>query len=95
MWRKENGRRISRKTAATLTILQEIRHWLDVFIRRFFGMSQFKRSALPNGPKVVAGGSLSPRSDWRAPSDGNAQAWLDDLSENVPMASSFVPAKKI
>ncbi len=67
--------------------LQEIRHWLDVFIRRFFGMSQFKRSALPNGPKVVAGGSLSPRGDWRAPSDGNAQAWLDDLAENLPMAS--------
>jgi NAD+ synthase (glutamine-hydrolysing) len=65
--------------------LQEIRHWLEVFIRRFFSMSQFKRSALPNGPKVVAGGSLSPRSDWRAPSDGNAQAWLDDLAKNVPM----------
>jgi NAD+ synthase (glutamine-hydrolysing) len=67
--------------------LKEIRHWLDVFIRRFFGMSQFKRSALPNGPKVVAGGSLSPRSDWRAPSDGNAKAWLDDLAQNVPSAS--------
>ena len=67
--------------------LQEIRHWLEVFIRRFFSMSQFKRSAMPNGPKVVAGGSLSPRGDWRAPSDGNAQAWLDDLSQNVPIAS--------
>jgi NAD+ synthase (glutamine-hydrolysing) len=66
--------------------LKEIRRWLEVFVRRFFGMSQFKRSALPNGPKVVAGGSLSPRSDWRAPSDGNAQAWLDDLSRNVPTA---------
>jgi NAD+ synthase (glutamine-hydrolysing) len=68
--------------------LKEIRHWLEVFVRRFFSMSQFKRSALPNGPKVVAGGSLSPRSDWRAPSDGNAQAWLDDLSQNVPMSLS-------
>jgi NAD+ synthase (glutamine-hydrolysing) len=64
--------------------LKQIRHWLEIFIRRFFSMSQFKRSALPNGPKVVAGGSLSPRSDWRAPSDGNAQAWLDDLAQNVP-----------
>jgi NAD+ synthase (glutamine-hydrolysing) len=63
--------------------LAQIRHWLGVFIRRFFGFSQFKRSALPNGPKVVAGGSLSPRSDWRAPSDGNARAWLADL-DTVP-----------
>ena len=53
--------------------------WLEVFIRRFFGFSQFKRSAMPNGPKVAAGGSLSPRGDWRAPSDGNAAAWLADL----------------
>ncbi len=64
--------------------LAAIRHWLEIFIKRFFGMSQFKRSALPNGPKVVAGGSLSPRGDWRAPSDGNARAWLDDLEKNVP-----------
>jgi NAD+ synthase (glutamine-hydrolysing) len=59
---------------------EEIRHWLDVFCRRFFGFAQFKRSALPNGPKVSAGGSLSPRGDWRAPSDGNAEAWLRDLA---------------
>jgi NAD+ synthase (glutamine-hydrolysing) len=64
--------------------LPEIRRWLEVFIRRFFGFSQFKRSAMPNGPKVVAGGSLSPRGDWRAPSDGNATAWLDELERNVP-----------
>ncbi len=64
--------------------LAEIRGWLDVFLRRFFGFSQFKRSALPNGPKVSAGGSLSPRGDWRAPSDGNAAAWLDELNRNVP-----------
>ena len=49
-----------------------IKAWLEVFLQRFFGFSQFKRSAMPNGPKVSAGGSLSPRGDWRAPSDGNA-----------------------
>ena len=64
--------------------LPEIRHWLEVFLRRFFAFSQFKRSAMPNGPKVVAGGSLSPRGDWRAPSDGNAEAWLEELRRNVP-----------
>jgi NAD+ synthase (glutamine-hydrolysing) len=60
--------------------LAEIRHWLEVFVRRFFAFAQFKRSALPNGPKVTHGGSLSPRGDWRAPSDGNAEAWLRDLA---------------
>jgi NAD+ synthase (glutamine-hydrolysing) len=64
--------------------LGDIRHWLEVFLRRFFAFSQFKRSAMPNGPKVSAGGSLSPRGDWRAPSDGNAAAWLEDLDRNVP-----------
>ncbi len=59
---------------------EAIVHWLDLFVRRFFGFSQFKRSAMPNGPKVAAGGSLSPRGDWRAPSDGNATAWLADLA---------------
>jgi len=59
--------------------LAEIRRWLEVFLRRFFQTSQFKRSALPNGPKVGSGGSLSPRGDWRAPADGNASAWLEDL----------------
>ena len=63
--------------------LTTIRMWLEVFVKRFFAFSQFKRSALPNGPKVSAGGSLSPRGDWRAPSDGNAAAWLADL-ERVP-----------
>ena len=58
-----------------------ITKWLEVFIRRFFAFSQFKRSAMPNGPKVAAGGSLSPRGDWRAPSDGNAAAWLADLEK--------------
>ena len=64
--------------------LAEIRHWMGVFISRFFGFSQFKRSALPNGPKVLAGGALSPRGDWRAPSDGNAKIWLEELRRNVP-----------
>jgi NAD+ synthase (glutamine-hydrolysing) len=66
--------------------LADIRHWLEVFLKRFFAFSQFKRSAMPNGPKVVAGGALSPRGDWRAPSDGNAAAWLEDLERNVPKA---------
>jgi NAD+ synthase (glutamine-hydrolysing) len=64
--------------------LPQIRHWLELFLRRFFAFSQFKRSAMPNGPKVSAGGSLSPRGDWRAPSDGNANAWLAELERNVP-----------
>jgi NAD+ synthase (glutamine-hydrolysing) len=64
--------------------LGEIRQWLELFLRRFFGFSQFKRSAMPNGPKVAHGGSLSPRGDWRAPSDGNAAAWLEELARNVP-----------
>lgn len=57
----------------------EIRRWLELFCRRYFAFAQFKRSALPNGPKVSAGGSLSPRGDWRAPSDSSATAWLRDL----------------
>ncbi|MFC7474363.1 NAD(+) synthase [Dankookia sp. GCM10030260] len=66
--------------------LADIRRWLEVFVQRFFGFSQFKRSAMPNGPKVAAGGSLSPRGDWRAPSDGNARIWLEELRKNVPEA---------
>ena len=63
--------------------LPEVRRWLEVFVRRFFA-SQFKRSALPNGPKVSAGGTMSPRGDWRMPSDATAAAWLRDLEEHVP-----------
>jgi NAD+ synthase (glutamine-hydrolysing) len=66
--------------------LPTIRRWMEVFLRRFFAFAQFKRSAMPNGPKVSAGGSLSPRGDWRAPSDGNARAWLAELHANVPEA---------
>ena len=61
--------------------LDTVRRWLEVFLTRFFQTSQFKRSALPNGPKVSAGGSLSPRGDWRAPSDGVARVWLEALGE--------------
>ena len=61
-----------------------IKTWLRAFLIRFFQSSQFKRSALPNGPKVVTGGSLSPRGDWRAPSDGSAAAWLGELDAKVP-----------
>jgi NAD+ synthase (glutamine-hydrolysing) len=64
--------------------LKEIRHWLAVFVQRFYSFSQFKRSALPNGPKVSHGGALSPRGDWRAPSDMSAQAWLDEIEREVP-----------
>ena len=64
--------------------LPEVKHWLGVFLRRFFS-SQFKRSALPNGPKVVGGGTMSPRGDWRMPSDATGTAWLADL-DRVPDA---------
>jgi NAD+ synthase (glutamine-hydrolysing) len=64
--------------------LPEIRRWLEVFVQRFYAFAQFKRSALPNGPKVSAGGSLSPRGDWRAPSDASARTWLDELRREVP-----------
>lgn len=64
--------------------LTTIKRWLGAFIQRFFQSSQFKRSALPNGPKVGSGGSLSPRADWRAPSDATADAWLKELRSGVP-----------
>ncbi|HXA40615.1 MAG TPA: NAD(+) synthase [Phenylobacterium sp.] len=64
--------------------LAAIKKWLGVFLYRFFEISQFKRSAMPNGPKVISGGALSPRGDWRAPSDGTAKVWLDELEANVP-----------
>jgi NAD+ synthase (glutamine-hydrolysing) len=73
--------------------LGEIKDWLGVFLERFFHTSQFKRSALPNGPKVGSGGALSPRGDWRAPSDSTASVWLAQLDAEVPgePAASAVP----
>ena len=64
--------------------LATIKRWLELFLHRFLELSQFKRSAAPNGPKVGSGGSLSPRGDWRAPSDAHADAWLEELRKNVP-----------
>ena len=64
--------------------LSTIKRWLGVFVDRFFRTSQFKRTAMPNGPKVGSGGSLSPRGDWRAPSDAESEVWLRELRENVP-----------
>ena len=61
----------------------ELRNWLEVFLKRFFA-NQYKRSAVPNGPKIVSGGALSPRGDWRAPSDVSADLWLAELSKNAP-----------
>jgi NAD+ synthase (glutamine-hydrolysing) len=64
--------------------LATIKTWLRVFLVRFFELSQFKRSAMPNGPKVISGGNLSPRGDWRAPSDATARTWVEELDANVP-----------
>ena len=64
--------------------LAEIKHWLCGFLDRFFQTSQFTRSATPTAPKVGSGGSLSPRGDWRAPSDSSATVWLEELREGVP-----------
>ncbi|HEX8834122.1 MAG TPA: hypothetical protein VF719_07970, partial [Abditibacteriaceae bacterium] len=66
--------------------LATIKKWLEVFLWRFFKTSQFKRSCIPNGPKVGSGGSLSPRGDWRAPSDSEAVVWLEELRRHVPDA---------
>ncbi len=66
--------------------LSDIRRWLAVFAQRFYSFSQFKRSALPNGPKVSHGGSLSPRGDWRAPSDMAATVWLEEIEREIPAA---------
>ncbi|KQN22302.1 NAD(+) synthase [Sphingomonas sp. Leaf30] len=73
-------------TARVAYDLPTITAWLERFLQRFFATSQFKRSALPNGPKVSAGGALSPRGDWRAPSDGTARVWIDELRSAVPQA---------
>lgn len=64
--------------------LPTVAKWLQIFLRRYFAFAQFKRSAIPNGPKVSPTGSLSPRGDWRAPSDGNANAWIAELKAALP-----------
>jgi len=63
--------------------LEEVRTWLVVFVKRFFA-NQFKRSALPNGPKVSPSGTMSPRGDWRMPSDAKGTAWLAEIERDVP-----------
>ena len=68
--------------------LATIARWMEGFLMRFFQTSQFKRSALPNGPKVSAGGALSPRGDWRAPSDAVAEVWLTELAASLPGTDS-------
>ncbi len=68
--------------------LDTITHWLEKFLWRFFQFSQFKRSAMPNGPKVSSAGALSPRGDWRAPSDAVADLWLAELRDNLPQSGS-------
>jgi NAD+ synthase (glutamine-hydrolysing) len=70
----------------------EIKHWLSVFAWRFFKTSQFKRSCIPNAPKVGSGGSLSPRGDYRAPSDSEATVWLDQLQLIPDMESAHAIA---
>ncbi len=64
--------------------LADIRRWLLVFLQRFF-QNQFKRDCLPDAPKVGSGGSLSPRGDWRMPSDASLSAWLSE-AEAIPAA---------
>ncbi|HBZ05766.1 NAD(+) synthase [Massilia haematophila] len=73
-WPDENGARNEYDLGA-------IKRNLGIFLWRFFKTSQFKRSCVPNGPKVGNGGSLSPRGDWRAPSDSEATVWLDELAK--------------
>ena len=59
----------------------QIKEYLRLFLYRFFQLSQYKRSCIPNAPKVGSGGSLSPRGDWRAPSDAEAAVWLSAVEE--------------
>jgi NAD+ synthase (glutamine-hydrolysing) len=70
----------------------EIKHWLGVFLWRFFQISQFKRSCMPNAPKVGSGGSLSPRGDYRAPSDSEATVWLEQLKRIPDLDPADPPA---
>jgi NAD+ synthase (glutamine-hydrolysing) len=72
------------ETARRAYDLPEIKRWLALFLKRFFA-NQFKRSAMPNGPKISSGGALSPRGDWRMPSDATADAWLAELDAALPV----------
>lgn len=74
------------ETARVAYDLSTIRRWLKVFVHRFFATSQFKRSAVPNGPKISSGGSLSPRGDWRAPSDSSAAVCMTEI-DRIPERS--------
>ncbi|MDR7117306.1 NAD(+) synthase [Caulobacter sp. BE254] len=71
------------ETAKRAYDLPEIKRWLELFLKRFFA-NQFKRSAMPNGPKISSGGALSPRGDWRMPSDAAADTWLAELRALTP-----------
>lgn len=65
--------------------LKEIKNWLRVFITRFYGVnSQFKRSCSVDGPKTAFWRTLSPRTDWKVPSDSDYKIWLEDLENNIP-----------
>lgn len=66
--------------------LPTIARWLESFLLRFFQTSQFKRTAMPNGPKVSSSGALSPRGDWRAPSDAKATAFIAELRAALDQA---------
>ena len=80
--RRAPGRSASPRRTRSRTRSEEIVKWERLFLWRFFSQ-QFKRSALPNGPKVMAGGSLSPRGDWRMPSDVSGADWVAELDEAV------------
>jgi len=72
--------------------IAQIKATLGIFLHRFFKLSQFKRSCIPNAPKVGSGGSLSPRADYRAPSDSEATVWLQQL-ELIPEDSTRSPGR--
>lgn len=73
----------------------QIKAHLRTLLTRFFGFAQFKRTCIPNGPKVGSGGSLSPRGDYRAPSDSEATVWLKQLELIPDAAESNAPAGQL
>ena len=86
-WPQSHGEQQNEYTLAA------IRKHLGTFLWRFFKTSQFKRSCVPNAPKVGSGGSLSPRGDWRAPSDSEATVWMDDLAKVPTTEPNGVPVR--